>query len=237
MQQNSKILKEWKVKYPSGQTQKKYLLKCSCGKEYEQLHTSMIKQIKVYGISSCGCLGKYKTKHLKYGNILKNRLHSILGRVSNGFPSQKKSIKLGRTRQCYADIKICDEWKNDFMSFYTWAMNNNFKPNLHIDRIDGTKDYTPDNCRWITQQENNRNGARSKLSKGDVINILKLHGIFSNISIAKYYNITSPIVTNIARGVIWNDIWEEHHTDRNLKRSKPSDTINGTMEQIRQYLN
>lgn len=28
------------------------------------------------------------------------------------------------------------EWLNDFMSFYTWAMNNGYRDNLTIDRID-----------------------------------------------------------------------------------------------------
>ena len=33
-------------------------------------------------------------------------------------------------------IKICDEWLNDFMSFYNWSMENSYKEDLTIDRID-----------------------------------------------------------------------------------------------------
>ena len=32
-------------------------------------------------------------------------------------------------------IKICDEWLNDFMSFYNWSMQNGYSDNLSIDRI------------------------------------------------------------------------------------------------------
>ena len=24
-------------------------------------------------------------------------------------------------------IEVCEEWKNDFMSFYNWSMNNGYK--------------------------------------------------------------------------------------------------------------
>lgn len=60
-------------------------------------------------------------------------------------------------------IKVCDEWlnkDNGFMNFYNWAINNGYKENLTIDRIDVNGDYEPNNCRWITmfdQQSNKRN--------------------------------------------------------------------------------
>ena len=47
-------------------------------------------------------------------------------------------------------IKICDEWINNPKTFEDWALNNGYKDNLTIDRINSDKDYSPDNCRWIT---------------------------------------------------------------------------------------
>lgn len=57
-------------------------------------------------------------------------------------------------------ITICDEWKNDFLSFFNWSMSNGHKDGLSIDRIDVNGNYCPENCRWITpfkQGENKRN--------------------------------------------------------------------------------
>ena len=51
-------------------------------------------------------------------------------------------------------IKVCDEWRYNHKSFDTWAMENGYQPGLSIDRIDSTKDYCPENCRWITIEEN-----------------------------------------------------------------------------------
>ena len=62
-------------------------------------------------------------------------------------------------------ITVCKEWLEDRQKFYDWAIENGFEyiPNdnginkLTLDRIDTTKGYSPDNCRWITMIEQNNN--------------------------------------------------------------------------------
>ena len=52
---------------------------------------------------------------------------------------------------------MCDEWKNDFTSFYNWSIENGYSDNLTLDRINGEGNYEPSNCRWVsyTEQANN----------------------------------------------------------------------------------
>lgn len=54
-------------------------------------------------------------------------------------------------------ICICDEWMNNPKSFEKWSMGNGYADNLTIDRIDGSKNYCPENCRWVTLVENTIN--------------------------------------------------------------------------------
>lgn len=68
---------------------------------------------------------------------------------------------------CYGErgIKVCDEWRKDFKSFYDWAMRNWYQENLTIDRIDVNGNYNPSNCRWVSMKEQNKNKRNSVYGK------------------------------------------------------------------------
>jgi hypothetical protein len=60
-------------------------------------------------------------------------------------------------------IKICDEWLSDFNSFVKWALENGYNETLTLDRIDSSKDYEPNNCRWVSMKEQENNRRNNKL--------------------------------------------------------------------------
>ena len=83
-------------------------------------------------------------------------------------------------------IRICDEWKNDYMSFYNWAMSNGYSDELTIDRIDYKGNYEPSNCRWATSktQANNKSNVRRYSFNGEAHTIpewSELTGIDSTV--------------------------------------------------------
>lgn len=54
-------------------------------------------------------------------------------------------------------IAVCGEWLDSFQTFHDWAIENGYKENLTIDRIDVNGNYEPDNCRWTTSKQQQRN--------------------------------------------------------------------------------
>lgn len=63
-------------------------------------------------------------------------------------------------------IKICDDW-NDYGIFFEWAMKNNYKEGLSIERIDVNGNYCPENCKWITMEEQHKNTTRTRIIEYD----------------------------------------------------------------------
>jgi hypothetical protein len=58
-------------------------------------------------------------------------------------------------------IKVCKEWSDSFASFNEWAIANGYQEGLTIDRIDTNGNYCPENCRWVTTAQQNRNYSRN----------------------------------------------------------------------------
>lgn len=89
-------------------------------------------------------------------------------------------------------IRVCDEWKADFISFYNWALANGYSDDLQIDRIDFRGSYEPSNCRWVNlvQQANNKsnvvklafNGEEHTISEWSTITGIKALNIWQRIN-------------------------------------------------------
>jgi len=98
-------------------------------------------------------------KHGMHGTRLYKIWSNMLQRCSN--PNFKEYESYGGR-----GIKVCEEWKNS-KSFIEWALSNGYSNKLTIDRIENDKDYSPDNCRWATSLEQNRNmGMRKDNTSG-----------------------------------------------------------------------
>ena len=53
-------------------------------------------------------------------------------------------------------VRVCPEW-DSFPNFVRWAEQSGYRPGLTIDRINSSGNYSPDNCRWVTIQDQQRN--------------------------------------------------------------------------------
>lgn len=100
--------------------------------------------------------------NLKHG-LWQKRIYKIYGSMLNRCGHRNYVHKYSKY---YADrgIRVCDEWVKDKIKFFNWAFDNGYNDNLQIDRIDPDKGYSPDNCRWITPLENQKNRRDRRLT-------------------------------------------------------------------------
>lgn len=131
---------------PSGQKNKAYLCKCECGNEKKIRRLHLVRG----SIKSCGCIGRgCKGGKADGMSKLKKVWRQFKNRCTEDYFEKHLYFEKG--------IKVCDEWFNDYFVFRKWALENGYKLGLVIDRIDNSKGYSPDNCRWVTQLVNSMN--------------------------------------------------------------------------------
>jgi hypothetical protein len=130
--------------------------RCDCGNE-RLVFTGALTHKKS---TSCGCLrAEIASK--------KSTTHGLT-------KSPEYKTWAGVKRRCYnenekayesygaAGITMCQEWRDSFEAFLA---HMGPKPSMDhtIDRIKNEKGYEPDNCRWATKAEQNRNKRNNRL--------------------------------------------------------------------------
>jgi transposase len=149
-------------------------------------------------------------KYSRVRSRLLKILHDMISRCDN--PNAVNYSRYGAV-----GVTVCDEWKRDKYSFVAWALSNGYAERLQIDRKDTYKGYSPENCRWITCKENNRNRKDNRL--------LSVNG--ESRCVAEWaeicgvpYKYLSHLVLKMGRGV--NNAIAEREILRILNGGEPS---------------
>lgn len=111
----------------------------------------------------------HQPPNLKHGKC-NTSLYSVYSNMKNRCYNQNsKDYKNYGGR----GITICDDWLDNFESFYNWSILNGYSENLFIDRIDNNRGYCPENCRWVDRLTNNNNRRDNDLIEyqGEVLSI------------------------------------------------------------------
>lgn len=142
---------------------RKYKCVCGgCGQEF------------IYSINKICRLQSTECFHINKYGVSRQKINTWkikeLGYIYRGMVKRCYDEKLtGKDWKNYGGkgIKVCEKWLNNPSSFQDWALANGYDKSLSIDRIDSNGDYCPENCRWITIEENVKRAAETLITVDD----------------------------------------------------------------------
>jgi len=128
---------------------------CVCG----NFSLCQVHNVKSGKSSSCGCAqramqSKRATRHGKRHSKVYNTWMHVKARCLN--PNNQDYLHYGER-----GITLCDRWL-DFNNFYA-DMGDPPSSKHSIERKNNNKGYSPDNCVWAVQLDQNRNKRNSRL--------------------------------------------------------------------------
>lgn len=148
--------------------QRTHLWKCECRcGNFVIRPTAEIKSARIKRCNTCSygvTRGNWSNHHIDHGLARGGIRHPLVKMRNRMMTRCYNASESDFPYYQGKGIKVCDDWKNNPKSFYDWAFLNNWKEGLSIDRIDSSKDYCPENCRFITASENSKRVVHKKIT-------------------------------------------------------------------------
>lgn len=146
-----KVFEEWTVLREGDKKNGKthWICRCSCGNEENVCYASLTKGV------STRCVKCYQKAMPVHGYTCNKNRHplyntwiTMIARCENKNSNSYKNYG-GR------GISVCDRWKK--LENFTEDMGEKPFKNASIDRVDNSKGYYKENCRWANNKEQMRN--------------------------------------------------------------------------------
>jgi hypothetical protein len=106
-------------------------------------------------------------------------------------------------------IKMCKQWRENFLVFRKFALKNGYTNKLEIDRKNNNKHYTPKNCRFVTHKVNCQNRFICKVKDESIAQMkgLRLQGVsWRKISKIVHMDVNTIRRSKKVKAKVWRNI-------------------------------
>ena len=122
-------------------------------------------------------------------------------------------------------VIVCEEWRNNYILFYKWAIENGYdennKKDSQIDRIDSNGDYCPSNCRIVDRyiQATNKSNNHREMVNGEYLTLPEAHRKYSSLP---FKTVSSRVYSgwSFEDAVMIPSMKENHYKDRGKYKCK-----------------
>lgn len=145
---------------------------------------------------SCGCLivSTVRARSTIHGQGARQKR-------SRAYTAWKEMNRRVRRDPSYTKrgISVCERWRANFPAFY--ADMGDCPDGYELDRLDNSKGYTPDNCRWASEAIQSRNRAYCKLSEEKAAAIRS--DSRTTKELMQIYGVGKATINKVKRGRSW----------------------------------
>ena len=203
------LLEDLGMIYPKENSKQKRrygIYKCFCGSEFK----AQIANVKNRNTKSCGCING--RKHNLTNHRLYQAWNGMIQRCNNHKSTSYKNYgKRG--------VTVCQEWH--ITENFIKDMYPSYKEGLELDRIDNSKGYCKDNCRWTTKEIQKRNTRLIRIT-----NKSGYRGVYWANNISKYRSKICVNNKNIHLGCFNTSIEAVKAYDKYVIDNKLEHTLN-----------
>ena len=144
-----------------------------------------------------------------------------------------KGIGNEHTKKSYYEkgITYCEEW--EFFENFKKDMFDTYDDTLELDRIDNTKGYSKENCRWVTKKQNCRNKSNTIYLNDPIEGKIALIDICEELEI--YYpkvrdRLIRENITDCDELFYPYNLSVKHHLEIPIAPCKACGTMGGTID-------
>lgn len=140
---------------------------CDCGNR--KFETP--KMLRRGHSKSCGCLRREQPGNSECFPLVHGESKHPTSEYRSWISMKERCLKpqsASYLRYGAVGITVCDKWLHSYETFLS-DMGRKPTPQHTIDRVDGSKGYSPENCKWSTKREQAQNRSSTiNLTFGDV---------------------------------------------------------------------